>query len=144
MWQIAQRDYKFGKGKHRSLTKLTYDAIGDHFRGLWGKEAGWAHSVLFTADLRAFSERLSSKTEVEEEIKEEDDAGLVSKIVTNIEIKEEHGVNFSSETVAKIELPASTSVKRELIEKSSLDRLDENTVHGKRKRQKGSKSRPKG
>ena len=48
VWQIAQRDYKFGKGKHRSLTKATYDAIGDHFRSLWGKEAGWAHSVLFT------------------------------------------------------------------------------------------------
>lgn len=45
VWQIAQRDYKFGKGKHKSLTKVTYDAIGDHFRGLWGKEAGWAHSV---------------------------------------------------------------------------------------------------
>lgn len=66
VWQIAQRDYKFGKGKHSSLTKATYDAIGNRFRGLWGKEAGWAHSVLFTADLRAFSERLVVKTEVEE------------------------------------------------------------------------------
>lgn len=64
VWQIAQRDYKFGKGKHISLTKAMYDAIGDKFRSLWGKEAGWAHSVLFTADLRAFSERLSVKVEV--------------------------------------------------------------------------------
>src|SRR5947207_4481818 len=24
VWQIAQRDYKFGKGKHSSLTKATY------------------------------------------------------------------------------------------------------------------------
>lgn len=45
MWQIATRDYKFGKGKHKSLTKATYVAIGDHFRELWGGEAGWAHSV---------------------------------------------------------------------------------------------------
>ncbi|KAF8242377.1 DNA glycosylase, partial [Wilcoxina mikolae CBS 423.85] len=56
--QIAQRDYGFGKTKNKTLTKATYDAIGDHFRNLWGDEAGWAHSVLFTADLRTFSERL--------------------------------------------------------------------------------------
>jgi N-glycosylase/DNA lyase len=79
VWQIAQRDYKFGKGKHSSLTKATYDAIGNKFRSLWGKEAGWAHSVLFTADLRAFSERLVAKTEVKHEaetIKVENDSGL--------------------------------------------------------------------
>lgn len=40
-----QRDYGFGRGKHKSLTKATYEAIGDHFRKLWGQEAGWAHSV---------------------------------------------------------------------------------------------------
>ncbi|KAF2132984.1 hypothetical protein P153DRAFT_283346 [Dothidotthia symphoricarpi CBS 119687] len=77
VWQIAQRDYKFGRGKHSSLTAATYIAIGNHFRKLWGKEAGWAHSVLFTADLKAFSERVVAKTEVKEEEvvvkKEEDD-----------------------------------------------------------------------
>jgi N-glycosylase/DNA lyase len=64
VWQIAQRDYKFGKGKHASLTKATYDAVGNKFRTMWGTEAGWAHSVLFTADLKAFSERLIAKSEV--------------------------------------------------------------------------------
>ncbi len=70
VWQIAQRDYKFGKGKHGSLTKATYDAVANHFRQLWGKEAGWAHSVLFTADLRAFSEKLTAKMEIKEEASE--------------------------------------------------------------------------
>ncbi|OCL02053.1 hypothetical protein AOQ84DRAFT_349710 [Glonium stellatum] len=67
VWQIAQRDYKFGKGKHSSLTKATYDAVANRFRSMWGKEAGWAHSVLFTADLKAFSERLVAKAEAKEE-----------------------------------------------------------------------------
>lgn len=75
VWQIAQRDYKFGKGKHSSLTKATYDAVGNRFRGLWGKEAGWAHSVLFTADLRAFSDRLVAKTETVEVKRELDEGG---------------------------------------------------------------------
>ncbi|KAF1959240.1 N-glycosylase/DNA lyase [Byssothecium circinans] len=67
VWQIAQRDYKFGKGKHSSLTAATYVAVANHFRKLWGKEAGWAHSVLFTADLKAFSERVTAKVEAKEE-----------------------------------------------------------------------------
>ncbi|KAE8447595.1 hypothetical protein EG329_010566 [Mollisiaceae sp. DMI_Dod_QoI] len=97
VWQIAQRDYKFGKGKHKSLTKATYDAVGDHFRQLWGKEAGWAHSVLFAADLKTFSERLTTKIEVdvdEVKIKQEDGTVLESKIVVKRqyvvdEVKEE-------------------------------------------------------
>jgi N-glycosylase/DNA lyase len=91
VWQIAQRDYKFGKGKHKSLTKVTYDAVGDHFRALWGREAGWAHSVLFTADLKTFSERLSSKVEVlvdEVRIKQEGETILESRVVT----KREYGL----------------------------------------------------
>lgn len=67
VWQIAQRDYKFGRGKHASLTKATYDAVANHFRKIWGKEAGWAHSVLFTADLKVFAERLEARTVVKED-----------------------------------------------------------------------------
>ncbi len=82
---IAQRDYKFVKGKHKSLTKATYDAVGDHFRNLWGKEAGWAHSVLFAADLRTFAIRLTAKTEVDvdETIIKEEEGTILQEIVTS-------------------------------------------------------------
>ncbi|KAK4948084.1 8-oxoguanine glycosylase ogg1 [Elasticomyces elasticus] len=97
VWQIAQRDYKFGKGKHSSLTKTTYDAVANHFRKLWGKEAGWAHSVLFTADLRAFAERLTTKVEtsIKEEVKDEEEAEVkidrketVQRVAVKREIEE--------------------------------------------------------
>ena len=111
MWQIAQRDYRFGKGKHSSLTKATYDAIGNKFRQLWGKEAGWAHSVLFTADLRAFSERLvakhestSSETIIKEEAKElvvletAAEARITSKLVKRANEETEHDVVSTERT----------------------------------------------
>ncbi|KAL6703746.1 8-oxoguanine glycosylase ogg1 [Coniothyrium glycines] len=84
VWQIAQRDYKFGKGKHSSLTAAMYTNVANHFRKLWGKEAGWAHSVLFTADLKAFSERVVAKTEIKEEevvIKKENDEQFIEHVV---------------------------------------------------------------
>lgn len=91
VWQIAQRDYRFGKGKHASLTPAMYVAIGNHFRKLWGKEAGWAHSVLFTADLKAFSERITAKVEVKEEtvlVKEEpEDAPFSGEVMKTETVK---------------------------------------------------------
>jgi N-glycosylase/DNA lyase len=63
------------------LTKATYDAVGNHFRKLWGKEAGWAHSVLFTADLRSFSERLTSKVEVDVKPEGNSDVTTIAKSV---------------------------------------------------------------
>ncbi|PHH74697.1 hypothetical protein CDD82_4817 [Ophiocordyceps australis] len=82
VWQIAQRDYKLGKTKSKTFNKAMYDAVGDHFRSIWGKYAGWAHSVLFTADLREFSGRGTQvqvvKTETslvktDEEVEEKDE-----------------------------------------------------------------------
>jgi N-glycosylase/DNA lyase len=67
------------------LTKATYAAVGNHFRKLWGKEAGWAHSVLFTADLRAFSERLTAKVDVE--VKQDDDAEIQTQVTSTIVTK---------------------------------------------------------
>lgn len=61
VWQIAQRDYKMGKVKTKTFNKVMYDAVGDHFRSIWGSYAGWAHSVLFTADLKSFADRPAKK-----------------------------------------------------------------------------------
>ncbi|KAL4992777.1 DNA glycosylase [Aspergillus falconensis] len=89
VWQIAQRDYKFGKGAHKSLTKATYDAVGNHFRKLWGKEAGWAHSVLFTADLKTFSDRLVATTKqakVDVEVKQEENRTKITATKTEMNV----------------------------------------------------------
>lgn len=116
VWQIAQRDYKFGKGKHSSLTKATYDAVANHFRKIWGKEAGWAHSVLFTADLKVFAERLQAKTIVK---KEEDMASVEPKIetttiVTKAVLKQEPGEEMTKRAVEIDETTVTSSerVKR--------------------------------
>ncbi len=53
IWRIARERYKFTVpgAATKTITQRTYRAIGDRFRELFGSEAGWAHSVLFTAEL---------------------------------------------------------------------------------------------
>lgn len=82
MWQIAQRDYRFGKGSNKTLNKVTYDAVGNHFRKLWGQEAGWAQSVLFTANLRSFADRLAATKKVDVGVKEDNEEIEVKTEVT--------------------------------------------------------------
>ena len=100
------------------MTKATYDAIGNHFRSLWGKEAGWAHSVLFTADLRAFSAKLLMETDLKEEsIKKEEDGTTVLESFTKFELATEGRVKRelgdSVETTVKVEDVASSKrIKR--------------------------------
>lgn len=98
VWQIAQRDYKFGKGGNKTLNKATYDAVGNHFRKLWGKEAGWAHSVLFTADLRAFSDRLTTASK---------------KVETEVTVKQEEKEEIETKTQVKTKVATKRSVKDE-------------------------------
>ncbi|EEP77014.1 conserved hypothetical protein [Uncinocarpus reesii 1704] len=123
VWQIAQRDYKFGKGKQKSLTKATYDGVADHFRKLWGKEAGWAHSVLFTADLKTFSDRMIAKVEVKETaaksfnglIKEESDGEQKTKLklTTRAAVKRELTADMSDPTSSsKEEVGREATTKR--------------------------------
>ena len=87
VWQIAQRDYRFGKSSNKSLNKATYDAVGNHFRKLWGQEAGWAHSVLFTADLRSFADRLAETKKVKVTAKDkEEDVEIKTEVTTAVEL----------------------------------------------------------
>ncbi|KAI1128903.1 DNA glycosylase [Nemania abortiva] len=109
VWQIAQRDYHFGKTKTKTFSKLMYHSIGDHFRQIWGPQAGWAQSVLFTANLKSFSEQAAAKpksvditVDVKEEIKSESSPNpkrrRTATIVTQIKVEhdEPSGVRMSS------------------------------------------------
>nr|XP_026488069.1 N-glycosylase/DNA lyase [Vanessa tameamea] len=56
VYQIAAQNYlPHLKGK-KSVTEKMYSEIGDHFRMLYGDMAGWAHTVLFCADLKKFQQ----------------------------------------------------------------------------------------
>lgn len=57
--QIAVKHYHLpglsgSKGKGTMTPKL-YNEISDRLGDIWGKYSGWAHSILFTSDLRMFS-----------------------------------------------------------------------------------------
>eukprot|EP01135_Chromosphaera_perkinsii_P007236 Nk52_evm44s745 gene=Nk52_evmTU44s745 len=54
--------------KKPSLTKKTYEKIGNFFRELHGEYAGWAHSVLFSADLKRFEDRVNIKLSTSKEM----------------------------------------------------------------------------
>jgi len=54
MYQIASRLYLHKLPKQKTVTDKVYNEIGDHFRNLYGPLAGWAHTVLFCADLKKF------------------------------------------------------------------------------------------
>ncbi|MCS6950862.1 MAG: hypothetical protein NZ520_10420 [bacterium] len=57
VWQIVQRHY-LPELRGRSLTDRVYRQVGEFFRTRFGEYAGWAHNVLFAADLAAFRKRL--------------------------------------------------------------------------------------
>lgn len=59
VWNIARRDYMSDQRKEAlanvtSLTPKVYDSVADLFREKFGKYSGWAHSVLFVAELPSF------------------------------------------------------------------------------------------
>lgn len=135
VWQIAQRDYKFrarggsgGGGKTTTLTRATYDAVGDHFRALWGDQAGWAHSVLFTADLKTFAGRGKEEKEEGEgsnRVKaEERGAGKLP-----VELKERKVLEEESDDRRQ----RSTKRRRVTVSTNKTVKVEEVRVGGKRK-----------
>ncbi|CDS13398.1 hypothetical protein LRAMOSA05576 [Lichtheimia ramosa] len=114
VWQIALRDYGFKNKGGKTLTAKLYDQVADHFRQVFGDYSGWAHSVLFTADLRAFEDRIP-KTEVKKEeiatsVKIEQHDNTVQVIETQKVIDKKHDGGGKRKRDAT--LPASRTVRR--------------------------------
>ncbi|KAF9906951.1 8-oxoguanine glycosylase ogg1 [Linnemannia zychae] len=106
VWQIATRDYRFrfeGKAP-KAITPAIYKAVGRHFVDLFGGYAGWAHSVLFAADLRTIEGRVKEdpdivKVEVEEECEK--------KVVLKVEQQQEEEIVKVEEHIKEIKLEES-------------------------------------
>jgi len=62
MFNIAKQ-YLPHLEQHKTVTDKVYLEIGNHFRSLYGEYAGWAHSVLFSADLKHLKENKPAKVE---------------------------------------------------------------------------------
>ncbi|CAO0791717.1 unnamed protein product [Mucor circinelloides] len=78
VWQIALRDYGFNSKKRgKTLDSKLYLQVGDHFRTLFGEYSGWAHSVLFTADLKSFE--VVDDNKKRKVVKKEQEITVVSK-----------------------------------------------------------------
>ena len=57
VWKIACRDYLPELSEAKSITPRIYNTVGDKFREVFGPFAGWAHTVLFAAELHDFRDR---------------------------------------------------------------------------------------
>ena len=55
--QIAIRDFDPAL-RNVSLTKSVHERVGNLFRDCYGPYAGWAHSLLFAAELPQFEDKL--------------------------------------------------------------------------------------
>lgn len=116
VWQIAVRDYRFrfeGKAP-KTISPAIYKAVGRHFVDLFGGYAGWAHSVLFAADLRTIEGRVKEDPDaIKVEVLEEDE-----RVVLKVEVKEEL-------VVVKQEVEEETVVAERIEDIKLEDPLDE-------------------
>lgn len=74
--------------KWYGLRNAKYETLAEYFRNLWGEYAGWAHSVLFTADLRAFKDYDGHVVKTENGVKKEE-AAMVVKDAIDADVKPE-------------------------------------------------------
>lgn len=131
VWQIAQRDYKFGKGKAKTFSTNLYHPVGDFFRDLWGKEAGWAHSVLFTADLKTFSDRATKDDKIISKVKREE---VVTKVIKEEQVKEEEVSKVIKEEENELGVTASRKRQRALSLKAEEPELKVHATEVRRSR----------
>ena len=66
MFNIAKQ-YLPHLNKTKTVTDRVYLEIGDHFRSLYGDYAGWAHSVLFSADLKHIQKSVENHNKLKED-----------------------------------------------------------------------------
>lgn len=86
VWQVAQREYSLGR-KYKTLNKQAYEEIAKFYQDLWGPYAGWAQSVIFTADLKSLENGVNLVVEETKTSKRKQDT--LTEIIVEKKIKVE-------------------------------------------------------
>lgn len=120
------------------MTKASYDQIKAFFITLWGEYAGWAHSVLFTADLRAFKVEVVKTETSTVELKAEplDDKIETVKLEKDVIVKTEDNVEqiFTAPLSSSDNFTEDKSIIKEEKENIPLEDLKSNERVGTKKR----------
>ena len=66
VWAIACRFLDPDLRNVRSITPAVHARVGDLFRDKYGPHAGWAHCLLFAAELNAFSALIPPEIKLEQ------------------------------------------------------------------------------
>lgn len=100
VWAIAKRDYRIPSlAKINSVNEKAYKDIILFFRNLFGPYAGWAHSVLFTSDLKEFSSPTKKKPTTKKrsrltEVESKENIAPKIEVDVKVEIKTEEAASF--------------------------------------------------
>ena len=118
VWTIAVRDLDPSLAESKSITPHIYDRVGDLFRARYGTHAGWAHSLLFAAELPMFSQLIPLH------IKEEMDRYKLyerNAKASKREISKERKRVRDERTAAETEMTTAAEVPALAIDSSSVD-----------------------
>lgn len=107
VWSIAVRDYCSELANNKSLTPTVYEKVGDVFRNIFLKHAGWAHSILFAAELSGF------RTSLPEALQEEMKVFAENQKVIKRQKKEEKNVSKTSQQQSAVVTAKGKKSKKE-------------------------------
>ena len=95
VWNIARRDYGADALMHttKSLTPTIYKQVGDLFRTRFPNKSGWAHSLLFVAELPSFRPALPD--DIVEEMEKVRRFGLLTRLFASVSWLQ-HELTFQS------------------------------------------------
>ena len=84
VWKLTQKHYAKHFPSFKTLNPKMYSLINSFYRNKFGDYCGWAHSILFTADLSTFSKQVHNfKTEEQKS----DQILLLNNEINNQDIK---------------------------------------------------------